>query len=329
MRGVAPLAAAAQIFSDRNPGLQIEVVPHSARQFGEGPIEALAREFDIIVFDHPLTGSAVRSGCFLPLDDFLSRDVIEEREAHSVGGSFESYIVDGRVWGLPLDAACMVSAWRPDLCENPPQSWDQLLDLAETGAVVQGFSRMTTTAMYFMLRNSGDTEELAEQKLLQLYLKTGKNLRLEQGSIQTLEEISGSGSGAFVPACYGYSNYTRPGFSINPLVFGPCLLAPDGGAVLGGAGVAVSASSSHREMAVAFAEWITGANCQTFVYAVCGGQPAHAQAWDADLPNSLTRDFYRNLRNAMEAAWVRPNHPDFHHEQSAIADRLMALLRAA
>ena len=85
VRGIAPLAAAAQVFSDRNPGVRIEVVPHSAAQFGEGPLDVLTRDFDLVGFDHPLTGIAAQEGLFLPLDDHLPAEVLADRRARARG----------------------------------------------------------------------------------------------------------------------------------------------------------------------------------------------------------------------------------------------------
>jgi len=328
VRGIAPLAAAAQVFSDRNPGVRIEVVPHSAAQFGEGPLDALTRDFDLVGFDHPLTGMAAEQGIFLPLDDHLPAEVLADRRENSVGMSYDSYVFDGKVWGLPLDAACIVSASRPDLLDRVPATWDELLALAAEGRVAQGFSRMTTTAMFYMLRHQGFDESSAIEALRQLYRLTGGAERLKHGSIQVLEAAASGDEIAFVPACYGYSNYTRPGFAASPMAFHPTPFAPTGGAVLGGAGLAVSASCKHPEVALKFLEWITGADCQTHIYAVCAGQPAHAAAWKADLPNALTGNFFRSTMPAMETAWVRPTTPEFHHIQSDLATKLHAALTA-
>jgi len=324
VRGIAPLAAAGQLFADRNPGTGFMVEAHTARTFGEGPLVDLARQFDLVAFDHPLTGEAAEKGLFLPLNDLVSADVLANREHHSVGGSYRSYVYDGKVWGLPLDAACMVSAVRGDLLENIPKTWDELLELAHAGLVAQGFSRMTTTALYYMALNQGIDECATRDNLRELFKLTGSKDRLEQGSIQILEAMASGENIAFLPACYGYSSYSRPGFAKYPLTFHPTPIAPRG-AVLGGAGLAISAFSKNRDLALRFLEWVTGADCQTNVYAVCGGQPAHAAAWDADLPNKLTGGFYRRLRPAMESAWVRPNKPEFHHQQSRLATELHAL----
>lgn len=325
VRGIAPLVAAGQLFADRNPGTAFEVVAHSAQTFGEGPLDELARDFDLIAFDHPMTGEAVERGLFVPLDGNLPAEVLAERERHSVGASYRSYVYEGRAWGLPLDAACMVSAVRGDLLQEIPRTWEDLIALARSGRVAQGFSRMTAAGLYFMLTNGGDSDAVAREKLRELLALTGGVARLQQGSIQILEAMARGEDIAFLPAGYGYSSYSRPGFAKYPVTFHPTPIAMKG-AVLGGAGLAVSAFSKNRELALSFLEWVTGADCQTNVYAVCGGQPAHGLAWEADLPNALTGGFYRRVRPHMESAWVRANTPGFHHRQGDLATDLHAFL---
>src|SRR5690606_31933739 len=52
------------------------------------------------------------------------------------GPSMESYVMAGRPWALPLDAATQVMARRPDLLAQPPTTWSQVADLSRvTGGV--------------------------------------------------------------------------------------------------------------------------------------------------------------------------------------------------
>ncbi len=39
-----------------------------------------------------------------------------------------------------------------------------------------------------------------------------------------------------------------------------------------------------------------------------GGQPGSALAWDDDLANHITNDFFRNTRASIDRAYVRPRH---------------------
>ena len=48
----------------------------------------------------------------------------------SVGASYDSYVLDGRPWALPLDAAAQVAVARPDLMDARPASWAQACQAA-------------------------------------------------------------------------------------------------------------------------------------------------------------------------------------------------------
>jgi len=43
------------------------------KEFGDYPIEKLIGQYDLIVIDHPYTGSAAANKLLLPLDDHLPR----------------------------------------------------------------------------------------------------------------------------------------------------------------------------------------------------------------------------------------------------------------
>lgn len=60
------------------------------------------------------------------------------------------------------------------------------------------------------------------------------------------------------------------------------------------------------DLAVDDAFWIAGAECQTRLFTSAGGQPAHRAVWDDDACNALTANFFRNTRQTLKTAWLRP-----------------------
>ena len=69
-RCVKPMAAAAAVWrSVRGVEVAWDARPLSA--FNDQPVEELAADYDLIVFDHPMVGAAARAGCLAPLDDLL------------------------------------------------------------------------------------------------------------------------------------------------------------------------------------------------------------------------------------------------------------------
>jgi multiple sugar transport system substrate-binding protein len=133
-----------------------------------------------------------------------------------------------------------------------------------------------------------------------------------------------------VPLIYGYVNYAWPGFRATRLAFAdmPTIggRAPKGSA-LGGTGIAVSARSTQRGEAVAFALWLASAEVQRGPYAEAGGQPGHAAAWQDDAVNRAAGDFYRATRATLQGAWVRPRHDGYMAFQHAASERLGEGLR--
>src|ERR1700742_1155774 len=139
-RGYLPMVATSQRFSEINPDVSIRWELRSLQAFADCPIEELARQFDLLVVDHPSSGRAALNDVLLPLDDLISRALLADLATNSVGRSWESYLYNGHQWASPIDAATPVSAWRPDLLDKysitPPTTWDELLDLAKRGLVV-------------------------------------------------------------------------------------------------------------------------------------------------------------------------------------------------
>jgi multiple sugar transport system substrate-binding protein len=78
------------------------------------------------------------------------------------------------------------------------------------------------------------------------------------------------------------------------------------GAVLGGAGLAVSAASAEPEAAARFAAWASGGEAQHDIVARTGGQPGHRSAWDDPELDAISGGFYSGTRASIDNAWVRP-----------------------
>jgi multiple sugar transport system substrate-binding protein len=136
----------------------------------------------------------------------------------------------------------------------------------------------------------------------------------------------------YCPHAYGYTNYGREGYAPHRLAFhdfaGPGSPAW-AGTTLGGAGLAVSARCRRPDLAVDYVQWVAGAECQRTTYVLAGGQPAHAAAWDDEIANRVTGDFFRATRRTIEAAYVRPTHDGMHAFQAAAGAALRGFLRGS
>ncbi|MBL8234282.1 MAG: hypothetical protein JNL98_37645, partial [Bryobacterales bacterium] len=143
---------------------------------------------------------------------------------------------------------------------------------------------------------------------------------LDAGPVRILGELAATNDALYAPLVYGYVNYTRPGYARFPLRFAPIPVG-DGisGAVLGGAGLGISAWSRHREVALRFAEWVSGPECQSTLYVQHGGQPGLRGAWHGP--------FFEDARPLVERAWVRPTWDGYTDLQSAAGRALHVFFR--
>src|SRR6187431_1116995 len=138
-RGRAALEAAAAL-SARREGVEIEWDARTLEQFEAQSILEIAETYDLVVLDHPHLGEAIREGALLPLDEVLPRELLDDLAANSVGPSFTSYQMDGRLWAVPLDAATQVAAVLPERVPEVPTTWSQVIELAQNEPVALSLS---------------------------------------------------------------------------------------------------------------------------------------------------------------------------------------------
>ena len=342
-RGFDPMVATAAAYAAAHPGVEITWEKRSLQAFADRPIAEMAQSYDLMVIDYPHVGEVARQGNLLPLDGLRDAEMAA-LAAGSVGQSHPSYGFAGRQWALALDAATPVACLRPDLLDAVPRLWAEVVDLARTGRV--GFALIPINALmtfFGMARNLGydvaaDPAHLIAPAngahvlgLLREIVALMDRRCLSLDPIGVYEWMGRQADApAYAPFGYGYTNYARQGYCAYPLQFhdAPGIIAPTPrGTVLGGTGIAVSAFGKHPEVAVDYAFWIAGADCQKGLYTASGGQPAHAAAWDDDSCNALTDNFFRNTRATLEQAWVRPRYDGYMHLQDRAGEIVHACLR--
>lgn len=342
-RGFDPMVATSEAYAANHPGVTISWEKRSLQAFADRPIQDMADSYDLMVIDHPHVGEVARGGLLAPLDG-LGRDAdLETLAAQSVGVSYPSYEFDGRQWALAIDAATPVACHRADRMAEAPARWNEVLELARDGQV--GFALIPINALmtfFGMAVNKGYA--LAEDGVLCTrdaavdVLETMREIvALMDPRCLTLDPIGiyewmgrQASAPSYSPFGYGYTNYSRDGYCRFPLVFADAPGFGDvgpRGTVIGGTGIAVSAASPHRDVAVDYAFWIAGADCQKGLFFESGGQPANAVAWDDDACNAASRDFFRNTRRTLETAWLRPRHDGYMAFQDVGGEIVHACLR--
>ncbi len=338
-RGYDPMVACSRRWFGKT-GVNVEWEKRSLQDFETFPVEELARQFDLIVIDHPHVGQITHEKCLLPLD-VTGREI--ERSAlaaASVGQSYPSYTWQGRQWAFPIDAATQVQAWRPDLQATPPANWTEVLELARNGKILVPLRPPHSLMSFYTLcgnlgqpcavEGPGDLIDLETGSRVFEMLREIADLVdpacFEMDPIAVLERMAQPDAKAIVaPLIYGYVSYSGNGFRPGLIHFGD--IPPAGksgpvGSALGGTGIAVSAFSESPDAAIDFAYWIASGDVQKAEYAVAGGQPGHAQAWEDAAVNRAAAGFYRGTRLTLDAAWVRPRHNGYMGFQQTASDRI-------
>ncbi len=329
-RGYLPMVATAQRFSEIHSDVSILWHKRSLQQFADAPLADLASHFDLLVIDHPSIGEAVHQNLLLPLDEHLPADFLADQAANSVGQSHASYTYDGHQYALAIDAATPVSGYRPDLLRRAdiqsPARWDQLLALARRGLVTVPAIPIDSLMNIFMLTNALGVEpfNLADQVLPQAQGAQALSLLreliqlsapgcLDRNPIRTWQLLADSDTVAYCPFAYGYSNYSRAGYSAN-IVRAGGLVSIDGKplrSTLGGAGLAISRTCKQPVHAFEYAKFTADPMIQKTLYLQSGGQPGHRAAWLDPSVNAASTNFFANTLPTLDSAWVRPRFPGF------------------
>ncbi|GCA53710.1 hypothetical protein KGO5_06181 [Sinorhizobium sp. KGO-5] len=343
-RGYDPMVACSQSWQEKM-GVEIRWEKRSLQDFETFPVETLARNYDLIVIDHPHVGQITGENCLLPLDVPGREAERQALSAASVGPSYRSYAWNERQWAFPIDAATQVQAWRPDRTDRL-RTWRDMLALARSGGVLLPLRPPHSLMSFYTLcgnlgrpcRSAGkgdlvdaDTGAMAVE-LLQEISALIDPACFGMDPIAVLEAMAAEASpAACAPLIYGYVSYSIAGFRPALVRFGdfPTVgAAGPVGSALGGTGIAVSAFSKAPEQAIDFAYWVAGGGVQRGPYAASGGQPGHGEAWQDDTVNAATHDFYRATRATLEGAWLRPRHDGYMTFQQAGSDRLNEGLRS-
>lgn len=337
-RGHAPMVATAREYERIHNGeVSIEWVPRTLKEFGMVSVEALAREFDLVVMDHPHIGTMAESKSVIPLEDYVSAQTLEALAEGSPGRSHQSYRYEGRQWAFAIDTACQTSAWRPDLMDGPPATWTQVMDLAAKGQVMWPLCAVDAAASFMTLTLAQGQEcasaadRFVERGAGLWALQTMYDVArqsdprcLDSNPIHVLEALAHSDDFSYAPLSFCYVNYSRDDHTGKQVAFGDIPSTrpdvPAQGALLGGAGLAISAFSDSVDEAVAYASYVASGDVQSGLYFSSGGQPAHHAAWsDGDL-DQRSGGFFSGVGPVLGRSWTRPNGPWFAQFQNTMID---------
>lgn len=321
-----PLDASVLPYTAQHPGLEIEWDRRSLYEFGEGAIDTVIAAYDLVVFDHPFIGEIARGGLTVPFDDYLSAEQKHFFAEDSVGKSWQSYTLGGQQWALPIDAACQVASYRPDLLAaygSPPATYAELVALArrlrQDGKWI-GLPLVPTDAMCLLLTFSNPSaadqpfisRETVERVIGELreLCSLAHPLSRKWNPILCYDHMVAHDDVVYVPFAFGYVNYaSKP--ETPKLAFTNIPMPDSAGALLGGAGIGVSAQSRHRQAAMDYAMFLCSPEYQRGDYVRAGGQPGSLQAWQDNVVNAGTGGFFQDTLKTISASYLRPTHFGF------------------
>lgn len=315
-RGYDCVVAAAQLYHQQT-GVEVQWRKRSLQAFADAPILDLAQRYDFIVLDHPHVGQIAETGALLALPESAG-------DGSSLGGSEESYVWGGKRWAYALDAACQMAVHRPDLIQQLPQRWEQFLqpeagafrpltpllpvdafDMLMTIVAGRGEADLPRSPDAFVSEANG----LYALAVLRALYDLGPSEQAAMNPIAVLETLAGGDEFACAPCLFGYVNYAREGFRPHRLQYFDLPLCEGfaaSKAILGGAGIGVSAQTADPEAAIAFAQWITSEPVQSGVYLDNNGQPANRHTWLAQRQNPALSPFFEGGFRTIDTAWTRP-----------------------
>jgi multiple sugar transport system substrate-binding protein len=297
------------------------------------------------MMDHPWIGTLAQAESLVPFDEVYTREELRRLKEEVVGPSFESYTYGGKLWALPVDAACHVFVYRADLLAKAdaavPQDWDAVLALSErlhhppdqyALCLSLDFNLFLSLAATFGSVPYADPQRavlppdqglrvLKLMKQLQRYCYPGPGAASE---VMTASDLVCMCPSSFGTVTYSYPRDGKKGLSYAP-VPGPSR-GTRGHSILGGMGLGIPAASRHREEAVRYARFVMSPEAQVGIFPANEGQPGLLAAWTNPSVQSKTGSFYPAMSECMSSAYPQPNFPGWmsgFHESAEVLRRYM------
>jgi multiple sugar transport system substrate-binding protein len=334
------LLAGAQRYNELHPDIEITWKKRTLQEFADFPIEKLVNDYDLLIIDHPWVGTAAATGCVLPLNEYIEPTYLQDQERNSTGYSCQSYQYAGKQWAFAIDAATPVASYRADLLDKNgikvPDTWEEVLELAQSGRVAVPGIPVDLLMNFYMFCLALSEEPFRTKKevvslekgiealkiMKQLWSLCNKEV-FHYNPIAVAEVMTKTDKYFYCPFSYGYSNYSRAGYGKHLLHYTDIVRFKQHGrlkSTLGGTGLAISASTAHKQACLDFAVWINSPEVQQGLYAEYGGQPGHRSAWTNPRLNHISNNYFINTLPALDRAYVRPRYHGYLHFQDLAGD---------
>ncbi|MFD4324355.1 hypothetical protein ACFWQC_06960 [Nocardioides sp. NPDC058538] len=305
---------------------------HPLSGFESTPIEEIAGDYDLVVLDHPHLGDALAHGCLQSFDDLVGQEQVAAWADAAVGPSLGSYVMDGRLWAVPLDAATQVAATRADVAA--PRLWAEVVALSRRAPVALSVAGphalLTFTSVCVALgEEPGGAERFVSDGVGRQALELMADLAsrapshtLDLDPIGLLAEMTEGDTITHAPLVYGYVTYADTTLD-RPVRFtdAPTLAAGTRpGSTLGGTGLALTTRCQVTPDLLDHVRHLMSGPVQQDFIPAHAGQPSARAAWTSPAVNEPVGDFYRGTLETVERAWVRPRHPGYVTFQTEAAE---------
>jgi len=333
-RGYDPMVATSNEFKKKHSDYDIVWEKRSLQAFADRPIEQMAFDYDFMIIDHPHVGEASRKGLLLELNHYEEyQKNLDILSTQGLGLSHKSYEFNNNQYALAIDAAAPVSAYREDLIDEIPKTYEDVIRLAENKKVMWPIKPVDAVSSFNSIAaNIGNPINETDKKfvdrgiaisILKMMKKLSKLVPLEcftMNPIDTLEYMSTNNDISYCPLLYGYSNYSRNGFrdSIVKFTNRPSFNQDENncsGSQIGGTGIAISKQSKNIDIALEYAFWIASEECQKSTYYFSGGQPGNLEAWKDESINLDSNSFFKDTLETLDRAWLRPRYDGYMYFQ--------------
>jgi multiple sugar transport system substrate-binding protein len=339
VRGHAPLVATARAYRRIHPDVTVEWEQLPWEEFRATSHAEMGRHsgrYDLYMFDHPWVGEYATRGWLVPLEPLLTADQAADLASDADPASYRSYRHGGHLYGLPVDAACHVINFRPDLLGTAavPTDWDSLLDLARrvhrpraryaflhswAGSAHAG----NCTLSFIALLHAAGVRPFADRDHLTIDPRVGQRCldvmrqiwdlsvpleRVPEGGYRHLLERDDVAMTVSLFAYITYFGATGP----RRLVVADVPALPETGvktSIIGGMGLGISVDSAHRDLAWDYAWFVMSREVQGGLYLDNEGQPGRVSALSNPTADARRAGFCTVLRKALVDAYVRPTYP--------------------
>ncbi len=350
-RGYDPLVEASRSYENKTPDINIKWEQYPWYEFEHRILDDFKNKtgiYDIIMFDHPWTGTLCKNGWLLPWDDYLPNTYFRLLRRRVVPPSVESYNYKGKQWALPLDAAshCALYQKAKGLETTLPVHWEDIKDWA-TEAQKMGYKTplvlslqgvlgsclfLSMMAAYGKPAFSNPEEENIHVPTAEYILTLLKELQVycppkssKWAPWDIYEKFSANKDLLYSPSLFAYVNYLGTAHNGKQLHISRVPIFSHNKkskAIIGGVGLGLTRSCRNIKAAVDYGTYLMSDLVQKEIFPIHNGQPAFKAVWEDDSINETVNNFYKDLKPNMDNGYIRPRYNGFHDVELAIGQTL-------